>query len=109
MQDIPLLCLSCGLGQSLSLATFLNGMGLMLPRGWQPRIASSWSMQQARLRKEWLPQGSHPRRAGHAERAGAATRAGPAWPFLHPFLRAWWLAGQDRSLADIATLFASGS
>lgn len=78
MQDIPLLCLSHGLGQSLSLATFLNGMGPMLPRGWQPRIASSWSAQQAQLRKERLPQGSCPRRAGCVERTGAAARAGPA-------------------------------
>lgn len=44
----------------------------MLSRDSQPRIASSWSIQKAQLRKERLPQGSRLHGAGHAQRAGAA-------------------------------------
>lgn len=81
-QGIPLLCLSCSLGQSLGLATFLNRMGLMLSRNSQPRIASSWSMQKGQLRKELLPQGSRLHGAGCAQRAGGAagSRTCPALP-----------------------------
>lgn len=78
-------CSACGgLGQSLSLAPFLNRMGLLLPRDSQPRVASSWSVQKAQLRKEGIPQGSCLCGAGCAQRLELLLGAGPARPFLLP-------------------------
>lgn len=52
-------------------------MALLLCRDGQPRIPSSWPVQEAK-------EGADPAGSGHAPGAGAAAGAGPAQPFLLP-------------------------